>query len=194
MYAPKEIFSLRSLILSLCLRLTSGVLSVAMSRGIVCKRIPAEFSADRDAAKQYFSEFGRIQSINFQPAGICVVEYETAEEAKRALHGSGFYKGKTFIVQKQKLTNSIDSRSIQEELDSMSGFGGRQQQQSQVPQQRLPLKVPRPQLPLLVTKTHADKSMAPPPPPPLSPVMIHKMSAPQLQKLISSPALTSEQK
>lgn len=162
-----------------------------MSRGIICKRIPAEFVSDKDVGKQYFSEFGRIRNIVYQP-GFCVVEYETPEEAKRALHGSGFYKGKTFIVQSQNLSTSIDSRSVQAELDIMSGVGGRPQQQQPQQPQRLPLKIPRPQLPLLVTKAHPKETMAPAPP--TSPVMIHKMTVPQLQKLVASPALTSEQK
>lgn len=137
------------------------------------------------------------------------MEYETPEEARRALHESGFYKGKTFIVQSgaaaEREKNRSADPSVQAELDMMSGGGklpSRQLQPSAPVPQKSSAPAPRPALPLfqpgMLKKSLPTSSsdMMPPPAaqPPSSPVMIHKMSVPELQKLIASPAFSTEQR
>lgn len=158
-----------------------------------CKQIPKEFNADKNVALQYFKEFGRIRQLDFKAHGICLVEYETAEEARRALHESGFYKGKTFVVKSGRFESSRSTadEAVQAELDIMSGTGGKTAGKPATK------GLPRPQLPLLQTnfvKKPTQATLETIAPPPTSPVMIHKMSVPELQRLIATPALTSEQK
>lgn len=176
-----------------------------------CKRLPKEL-IDKNAALLYFKEFGRIRQITHtNPGGICQVEYETVEEARRALHESGFYKGTTFVVQSGNTAHHNKSRpafsadpSVQAELDIMSGTQANnnnrlppRQQQSQHALKSLSAFQRPPQLPLLSAKKAFD-AMPPPPTaaskPPTSPVMIHKMTVPELQRLIATPAFSSEQK
>lgn len=154
----------------------------------------------------YFKEFGRIRELTLHSGNACLVEYETPEEARKALHDSGFYKGQTFIVQsgtayeRQKRLSS--DPTVLAELDIMSGAaGGTRNQPPRQQSQQLPVKPAptRPQLPLfqpsmMKKATPAFEAMPPPPAPPKSPVMIHKMTVPELQRLIATPAFSSEQK
>lgn len=173
-----------------------------------CKRLPKDLIDDKNVAILYFKEFGRIRELTLHPGNACLVEYETPEEARKALHDSGFYKGQTFIVQsgtafeRQKRLSS--DPSVLAELDIMSGAAAgatRNQPPRQQPQQAH-VKAPaptRPQLslfqPSMMKKaTPASEAMPPPPAPPKSPVMIHKMTVPELQRLIATPAFSSEQK
>lgn len=179
-----------------------------------CKRLPKELYEDSNASQHYFKEFGRIRLLTLSPGGVpasCLVEYETSEEARRALHESGFYKGKTFIVQSGSSVEREKNRadpSVLAELDIMSGTAANRQvasRQPAVPSLNAflkPASLPsqRPQLPLFQMGGPPKKSSeAMPPPaapvaPPKSPVLIHKMTVHELQKLIASPAFSVEQK
>lgn len=153
------------------------------------------------------------------PAGACLVEYETPEEARRALHESGFYKGKTFIVQSgtavEREKSLRDDPSVQAELDIMSGGASGTQNINNKTTPAPPTRHnqptamksntgtgQRPQLPLFQgalaafkkKPLSASESTMVVPQPPSSPVMIHKMSVPELQKLIAMPAFSTEQK
>lgn len=149
--------------------------------------------------------------IYIPPGGsACLVKYETPEEARRALHESGFYKGKTFIVQSGTAVERERSRtdpSVQAELDIMSGVANKAPQPRHQPNN--PMKsssgaaaAQRPQLPLFQgalaafkkQPLSASESATVPQPAPSSPVMIHKMSVPELQRLIATPAFSTEQK
>lgn len=54
----------------------------------------------KNAAKQYFSQFGRIQRLVVRyKSRVCSVEYATEKGMQRALEKAGNYQGRTFPVE-----------------------------------------------------------------------------------------------
>lgn len=61
-----------------------------------CSDIPPAF-LDKNLAKKHFGCFGTIKSFSLRPNRLlCMVEYETAEQASLAKQNAGNYKGLVF--------------------------------------------------------------------------------------------------
>lgn len=102
---------------------------------IICTDYPSEFILDKNLAKVYFKQFGKLKRVTFKPKlRICTVEYANEEGYLEALSNAGKYKGTTFTVttsiekmksekklDKRKETVWVDKDEIEAELEAMSG-------------------------------------------------------------------------
>lgn len=89
----------------------------------------------KSTAKQYFSQYGRIQRVIIKhKSRICVVEYATEKGMQLALTRAGEYNGQTFkverdfrpIVKKKRTKKETDpdwtlDPDVQHELEAMKG-------------------------------------------------------------------------
>ncbi|XP_072379347.1 uncharacterized protein xmas [Diabrotica undecimpunctata] len=102
---------------------------------IICQDYPPEFILDKNVAKEYFKQFGKLKRITFKPkARCCTVDYVNEEGYLKALNNAGDYRGTTFSVfkledtlPKKKETSKrtvpiwVDTGEIEAELAAMSG-------------------------------------------------------------------------
>ncbi|VEN34561.1 unnamed protein product [Callosobruchus maculatus] len=102
---------------------------------IICKDYPSEFVLDKNVAKDYFRQFGKLKRVTFRPKlRICTVEYANKESCMNALSLGGEYKGTKFEVMqnispdaKKKPEKSeapiwVDKDEIEAELEAMMGL------------------------------------------------------------------------
>ncbi|KAJ8943273.1 hypothetical protein NQ318_017291, partial [Aromia moschata] len=94
---------------------------------------PPKFFLDKNLAKQYFRQFGRLKRVTFKPKlRVCTVEYTSADSFLNALNNAGEYNGTFFKVKAEKspeVKNKkvknplwIDNDEVNSELEAMSGF------------------------------------------------------------------------
>nr|CAH7759709.1 unnamed protein product [Callosobruchus chinensis] len=104
---------------------------------IICKDYPSEFVLDKNVAKDYFRQFGKLKRVTFRPKlRICTVEYANKESCINALSRAGEYNGKIFEVMqsispdakrkpeksKNQATIWVDKDEIEAELEAMMGL------------------------------------------------------------------------
>lgn len=100
-----------------------------------CKNYPSEFILDKDLAKEYFRQFGKMKRMVFRPKQrICTVEYVNKESFIKALNNAGEYQGQLFKVHAEKSPEVkkkkvgekrpryIDNDEIKAELEAMGGI------------------------------------------------------------------------
>ncbi|CAH1973042.1 unnamed protein product [Acanthoscelides obtectus] len=70
---------------------------------ITCKDYPSEFILDKNVAKDYFRQFGKLKRVTFRPKlRLCTVEYANKDSYMNALSRAGEYKGRIFEVIKNQ--------------------------------------------------------------------------------------------
>ncbi|KAJ8979976.1 hypothetical protein NQ317_013725 [Molorchus minor] len=101
---------------------------------IMCSNYPSEFMLDKNLAKEYFRQFGKIKRISFKSKlRTCTIEYVNKEGFLKALNTAGEYNGKFFKVtaekppeeKKKKLAQPplyLDNDDIKAELEAMGGY------------------------------------------------------------------------
>nr|CAI5842912.1 unnamed protein product [Callosobruchus analis] len=104
---------------------------------IICKDYPSEFVLDKNVAKEYFRQFGKLKRVTFRPKlRMCTVEYANKESCMNALGHAGEYKGTIFEVMQntspdakkkpEKSKNQgpiwVDKDEIEAELEAMMGI------------------------------------------------------------------------
>nr|CAI5823087.1 unnamed protein product [Callosobruchus analis] len=104
---------------------------------IICKDYPSEFVLDKNVAKEYFRQFGKLKRVTFRPKlRMCTVEYANKESCTNALGQAGEYKGTIFEVMQntspdakkkpEKSKNQgpiwVDKDEIEAELEAMMGI------------------------------------------------------------------------
>ncbi|CAG9856572.1 unnamed protein product [Phyllotreta striolata] len=105
---------------------------------ITCQEYPPEFYIDKNIAKAYFKQFGKLKRLQFRPAlRTCTVEYANQEGYLKALNNAGEYRDRTFVVlghpSEQKSNPAmkanakkdpvwVDRDEIEAELEAMSGI------------------------------------------------------------------------
>lgn len=100
-----------------------------------CKNYPSEFILDKNLAKEYFRQFGKLKRLTFKPKlRICTVEYTNRDGYLNALNNSGEYNGTVFKVSGEKSPESkkktvknsepiwIHDDEVGAELAAMGGF------------------------------------------------------------------------
>lgn len=93
-----------------------------------CTNVPEAF-LDKNLAKKYFNQFGRIHSFTISPKRFaCTIEYETVDEARAAMSGGRCYNGHVFTMTytakerpKSRAEMDIIDPDVQSELDAMAG-------------------------------------------------------------------------
>ncbi|XP_018570811.1 germinal-center associated nuclear protein [Anoplophora glabripennis] len=102
---------------------------------IICRNYPSEFILDKNLAKEYFRQFGKLKRLTFKPKlRICTVEYANRDSYLNALNNAGEYKGTIFKVSSEKSPESkkrkmknpepiwVDDDEVGAELAAMGGF------------------------------------------------------------------------
>ncbi|CAH1116423.1 unnamed protein product [Phaedon cochleariae] len=110
------------------------------SNKILCKDYPSDFILDKNLAKEYFRQFGKLKRVIFKSKSrICTVEYQEEEGFQNALRNAGEYKGTIFSLtaahksperKRKKGANHddpiwVDKEEVQAELEAMSGGSSR---------------------------------------------------------------------
>ncbi|KAJ8922913.1 hypothetical protein NQ315_001455 [Exocentrus adspersus] len=102
---------------------------------IICTNYPSDFILDKNLAKEYFRQFGKLRRLTFRPKQrICTVEYTTRDGYLNALNNSGEYKGAIFKVSSEKSPETkkrkaksarpiwVEDDEVNAELAAMSGL------------------------------------------------------------------------
>lgn len=82
-----------------------------------CTNVPYQL-LQRNTAKEYFAQFGKIIRMILKPKSrVCVIEYDNSDSVQLALHHGGDYYGQKFSVQHEVAV--VKKKRVPKELQDL---------------------------------------------------------------------------